>query len=94
MFKINQKIVCIRDFTPAVEYYPNIPIENEIYTIRAFTKCGGIYLKEITNPKSIICGGQEPSFNPICFRPIDGSFGKEICENLEENINIKELELV
>jgi hypothetical protein len=101
MLKVNEKVVCINgSFHPeSVKIIPNLPVENEIYTIRDVFKQKGedvVLLNEISNPHLDLSidntsdGGYgfkfEPSFKANRFVPISDLDLEEVYENSEENL--------
>ncbi|HEY5296818.1 MAG TPA: hypothetical protein VIK59_02735 [Verrucomicrobiae bacterium] len=52
--KPNQKVKCVNMSGTANPYtHPNLPIEGETYTVREVAPNGQIWLKEITNPRTV-----------------------------------------
>jgi len=99
MLKVNEKVVCINGnfHEESKKLIPNLPVENEIYTIRdSFRQKGEavVLLNEITNPHLDISqdttadGGYgfsfEPSFKASRFIPISDLELEEIYENSDE----------
>jgi hypothetical protein len=90
MFKVGQKVVCIDAKPRIVDRYGNIlPIEGEIYTIRKVIEWG-VFLVEIVNKPQWYDdpGTKKLIFTETCFmadrfRPIDYTFGEQVCESLE-----------
>lgn len=90
MFKVGQKVVCIDDDWNHLSYMPtqNMPNKGEIYTVREIEIFGndvGIRLCEVVNkpwrsPDGLL---MEQAFDIDAFRPIDYTFGEQVCESLE-----------
>lgn len=87
MFKVGQKVVCTGDFSKVNHPGVTFPEKGEIYTVRSFRNDNdktGICLEEIVNPiMEWSTGLFEPAFDILDFRPIDYSFGEQVCESLE-----------
>lgn len=87
MFKVGQRVVCIKKTPWISEYYPetahlNSPKEDEIVTIRSFcpTHKDAVDIKEYP----VNGCGVPQSFSVEHFRPIDESFAEEAIENIKE----------
>lgn len=88
-FKVGQKVVCIDgnfSMHPHINnHYQALPIENQIYTVRAVRPMGaegGILLEELVNAPiyfELYQGKLEPAFNPKRFVSLE-----EFEESLEE----------
>lgn len=95
MFKVGQKVVCVEDKPNSNTIVPNRPVKGEIYTIRAIRTNFNIYgvlLVEVVNPlQEFMEGLYEGAFDPSRFRPVDTTYGEQLCEELER---ITEPELV
>lgn len=87
MFKVGQKVVCIANFS-GNDYGEDTPVKGEIYTIRDMETFKGelyLWLMEIVNrAHNYEDGGSgECNFRSDGFRPIDYSYGTQVCESLE-----------
>lgn len=107
MFKVGQKVVCVDgsrkpDRREPDGYKALFPKKGEIYTVReilqSFDGSYCVRLEEIVNKpapliNSVIMkyGMWEPAFRVFRFRPIDNTYGEQVCEELER---ITEPELV
>lgn len=93
MFKVGDKIVCIREFENNTGYSIITPIVDKMYTIRTIgNDVGGtwFHVNEITNiplPNGVECG-----FYSDWFRKVDESFAEGILENILEKINKEQLQ--
>lgn len=80
MFKVGQKVVCVREGqTKATKV-------GEIYTIELLFEWYGIpacLLKEVET--------HLPGFDLSRFRPIDYTFGEKLAEEIQEEINQEQL---
>lgn len=87
-FKVGQKVVCVTNIEGG---HPSIikPKKGEIVTILRFCAVhkDGLDLVEYEFAKD----GKPQSFNRKHFRPIDYSFGKQITEEIEQEINEEQL---
>lgn len=82
MFKIGQKIVCVK-----VNPLGTLK-EGEIYTVKEVRSCtGGVKLKEVEATDRNASG----YFAEWRFRPIDTSWAEELLNELLEEINEEEL---
>lgn len=86
MFKVGQKVVCVKGFVK--KFNETIPIKGEIYTVREIVKVRNwcTRLVEIVNDKHDYWQNgllDECAFNVIAFRPVDTTFGEQVCESLE-----------
>ena len=97
MFKVNQKIVCIKTHVDGFTY-----IKDEIYTISQILTCCKInlVLNEVKLERSFRgcrCKGCAFRIESIqfCdsqnFRPIDYTFGEKLAEEIQEEINQENL---
>lgn len=87
MFYVGQKVVCINDNWE----FKNIlkcPKLGDILTIREILfnrKKSGLYFNQIHNPiMNTNLGHIEPSFNSICFVPLESTFKKMTFEKVVE----------
>lgn len=88
MFKVGKKVVCLRTPTRYHGDIEEFPIHREIYTIRSMQQSTfdglALYFDEIINEKrQFLEGYVEMNFASINFRPIDYSYGEQVCESLE-----------
>jgi len=85
MFKVGQKVVCVKQFID--HFGETLPIKGDMYTVREILTVENlcIRLEEIVNvPRRYPGWGVwECAFNAAGFRPVDTSFGEEVCESLE-----------
>lgn len=82
--KPGQKLVCIDDNWQLRKNMPGMPYpkEGEIYTFDGSTDIF-IYLKEFT---FLTFDEVRIAFNPSHFRPVDETFGEDVCTNLEKEL--------
>lgn len=89
--RVGQKVVCVENFNP--ELNETCPVVGDILTIRDMFDCNayGLMLrfKEIINKKYFyrdIGRLEETAFKSFKFRPVDETFGSEICESIEKEM--------
>lgn len=76
MFYVGQEVVCIDTKDHWRYATAKIPEKGNIYTIRGFDDCEGLYLEEVVNEKALCYNHlgkvavDEPSFWITNFRPI------------------------
>ena len=98
MFKIGQKVVCIKEFEGQENSLStgfkwtnmtdiNFPIKGEIYTVSRICSDGWVVLKEF---------GSFISYDPEKLRPIQESetFAEETLKNIAEQIEQEQLVLI
>lgn len=86
--KVGDKVVCINDSATQSTLGVTYPKEGQIYTIRlirkGYTGELAILLQEIVNaPRMYRQGFHEIAFFMHRFRPIDYTYGTEVCEAIE-----------
>lgn len=91
MFKIGDKVVCIKPFSgfnaSGIKVKNSLPIKGEIYTFDGANKNGFLYLKEINE---IAITGRA-AFNPNKFRKLSDIWSEQILEEISEQIEQEEL---
>jgi len=98
MFKIGQKVVCVEGYT-LITTGVRI-IKNEIYTVSAIQDCNcfqniSVGIKDGFGTRCSCCGksfGNDECFHRASrFRPIDYTFGENLAEEIQEEINQEQL---
>lgn len=82
--RIGDKVVCVDNSNfngePGIIY----PTKGQIYTIRGIKHTGTLWLCEIVNPVEYYSDGKwEKSWISSRFRPVQYTFGTEVCEAIE-----------
>lgn len=104
--QVGDKVVCINEKWPDRPKPPNIPIANQVYTIRAIitSRYGsgiGYLLKEIVNTPMQYCDKYgEAAFDRVRFRPVNETdikislevFNKLLVDMPDKEELLKELE--
>lgn len=87
MFKINQKVVCIKGFNGSY----NSIVKDEIYKVTA-TRCLELGLEiNVNNQMATISDKSWWTDPEDYFRPLDHSFGEKLASEIEEEINEEQL---
>lgn len=70
-FHVGQKVVCVDDTNMRLEPQERGPVYGEVYTVRGFYDCDGIWLSEIKNDPVVHTDGfTESAFYIWRFRPL------------------------
>lgn len=90
MFKVGQKVICIKNSGDSMLGDFNFPPKNEILTIaNILNKFGG--LRAVISGYELDLKGRNQYFSFTHLRPLDETFADEVLERIKEEINEEQL---